>query len=100
MPWVGFELTIPALKRAKTVHALDRSATDRPPNSILYEFLVSYTKFHAQPVVAFPFHCHDKVKLKEKLYLFLITRHDMKIWGYRWERSASRTGLFTLRDGA
>jgi hypothetical protein len=27
MPWVGFKPTIPASKRAKTVHALDRSAT-------------------------------------------------------------------------
>jgi hypothetical protein len=27
MPLVGFELTIPASERAKTVHALDRPAT-------------------------------------------------------------------------
>jgi hypothetical protein len=27
MPWVGFEQTIPASEQAKTVHALDRSAT-------------------------------------------------------------------------
>jgi hypothetical protein len=27
MPYVGFEPTIPASERAKTVHALDRSAT-------------------------------------------------------------------------
>jgi hypothetical protein len=27
MPWVGFERTIPAFERAKTVHALDRAAT-------------------------------------------------------------------------
>jgi hypothetical protein len=27
MPWVGFEPSIPAFKRAKTVHALDRAAT-------------------------------------------------------------------------
>jgi hypothetical protein len=27
MPYVGFEPTIPAFERAKTVHALDRSAT-------------------------------------------------------------------------
>jgi hypothetical protein len=27
MPYVGFELTIPASERAKTVHALDRAAT-------------------------------------------------------------------------
>jgi hypothetical protein len=27
MPYVGFELTIPASERAKTVHALDRWAT-------------------------------------------------------------------------
>jgi hypothetical protein len=27
MPWVGLELTIPASERAKTVYALDRSAT-------------------------------------------------------------------------
>jgi hypothetical protein len=27
MPWVGLELTILAFKQAKTVHALDRTAT-------------------------------------------------------------------------
>jgi hypothetical protein len=27
MPWVGFELTIPASERTKTVHVLDRLAT-------------------------------------------------------------------------
>jgi hypothetical protein len=27
MPWVRFEPTIPAFQRAKTVYALDRSAT-------------------------------------------------------------------------
>jgi hypothetical protein len=27
MPWVGFDPTIPASERVKTVHALDRSAT-------------------------------------------------------------------------
>jgi hypothetical protein len=27
MPWVGFEPTIPAYERAKTVHTLDRSPT-------------------------------------------------------------------------
>jgi hypothetical protein len=27
MPWVGLEPTIPASKRPKTVHALDRSAS-------------------------------------------------------------------------
>jgi hypothetical protein len=27
MPWVGLEITIPASERAKTVHALDGSAT-------------------------------------------------------------------------
>jgi hypothetical protein len=27
MPWVGFEPTTPAIERAKTVYALDRTAT-------------------------------------------------------------------------
>jgi hypothetical protein len=27
MPWVGFEPTVPASERAKTVHVLDLSAT-------------------------------------------------------------------------
>jgi hypothetical protein len=31
MPCVGFELTIPASQQAKTVHALDRSATVTGP---------------------------------------------------------------------
>jgi hypothetical protein len=29
MPYMGFEPTIPASEQAKTVHALDRSATSR-----------------------------------------------------------------------
>jgi hypothetical protein len=33
MPWVGFEPTIPALERAKAVHALDRAATVMEPLS-------------------------------------------------------------------
>jgi hypothetical protein len=35
MPWVGFESTIPASERAKTVHALDRSATVTGVNLIV-----------------------------------------------------------------
>jgi hypothetical protein len=31
MPWVRFEPTVPALERAKTVHALDRSDTVTGP---------------------------------------------------------------------
>jgi hypothetical protein len=31
MPWMRFESTIPASERAKTVHALDRSATVTGP---------------------------------------------------------------------
>jgi hypothetical protein len=31
MPWLGFEPTIPASKRVKTVHALDRAATVTGP---------------------------------------------------------------------
>jgi hypothetical protein len=31
MPWMGFEPTIPAPERAKTSHALDRSATVTGP---------------------------------------------------------------------
>jgi hypothetical protein len=36
MPWVGFEPTIPALERAKTVHALDGAATVIGHHEILY----------------------------------------------------------------
>jgi hypothetical protein len=45
MPWVGFEPTIPALERAKTIHALDRAATligflasKRNYKTVLYKF--------------------------------------------------------------
>jgi hypothetical protein len=31
MPYVGFEPTIPASERAKTIHVLDRSATVTDP---------------------------------------------------------------------
>jgi hypothetical protein len=36
MPRVGFEPTIPALERAKTVHASDDEATVIGPNFCLY----------------------------------------------------------------
>jgi hypothetical protein len=37
MPWVGFEPTIPASERAKTVHDLDRSAAVTGILSIKYQ---------------------------------------------------------------
>jgi hypothetical protein len=41
MPCVGFELTIPAFERVKTVHALDSSTTVRGWNSIGNSILTS-----------------------------------------------------------
>jgi hypothetical protein len=32
MPWVGFELMIPVFERVKTVHALERAATEIGPH--------------------------------------------------------------------
>jgi hypothetical protein len=43
MPCVGFELTIPALERAKTIHALDRAAT--VTSSHLYINLTFYVMY-------------------------------------------------------
>jgi hypothetical protein len=37
MPWVGFEPTITALERAKTVHAVDRSAAVIGEHSRYYD---------------------------------------------------------------
>jgi hypothetical protein len=47
MTWVGFEPTIPASERAKTVHALDRSATETGPQLyippyFLYDIIVTF----------------------------------------------------------
>jgi hypothetical protein len=42
MPYVGFEPTISASERAKTVHALDRSATVTD-SSIFFFFLIAPT---------------------------------------------------------
>jgi hypothetical protein len=39
MSWVGFEPTIPALERAKVVHALDRTAT------VIGHYIFSFCKF-------------------------------------------------------
>jgi hypothetical protein len=39
MPRVGFEPTIPASKRAKTVHALDNSATVTGQSVRLYVYI-------------------------------------------------------------
>jgi hypothetical protein len=48
MPWVGFESTIPAFERAKTVHALDRAATAIGlfSNTVYDLPLMWQTKFH------------------------------------------------------
>jgi hypothetical protein len=56
MPWVGFESTIPFSERAKTVHALDCSATvtGHVCVFVLYTYLVrcSWTLyFSLMPVV-------------------------------------------------
>jgi hypothetical protein len=46
MPWVGFEPTIPAFERAKTVHALDREVTQtRLINIILGNYKQSITVY-------------------------------------------------------
>jgi hypothetical protein len=39
MPWVGFKPTVPASERAKTVHALDRSANVTGQVGIVYNYL-------------------------------------------------------------
>jgi hypothetical protein len=49
MPWVGFEPTIPAPKRAKTVHGLDRAATMTEPLRI--KALVKYIFFGATALI-------------------------------------------------
>jgi hypothetical protein len=43
MPCVGFDPTIPAFERTKTVHALDRPATMTGCYIILFSFLVAPT---------------------------------------------------------
>jgi hypothetical protein len=42
MPWVWFEPTVPASERAKTVHALDGSAT--VIGSALHKYVILETK--------------------------------------------------------
>jgi hypothetical protein len=44
MPCVGFEHTIPAPEREKTVHALDRSGTVTDQNKILLKYIFSRFK--------------------------------------------------------
>jgi hypothetical protein len=66
MPWVGFEPTIPAFKRAKTVHALDRAATVIGRKSAW----IAENKFHINLfssrgwIITFrlrPFYCRDSM---------------------------------------
>jgi hypothetical protein len=42
MPWVGFEPTIPAFERAKTVHALDHAATVIGKKKCIYELIICF----------------------------------------------------------
>jgi hypothetical protein len=55
MPQVGFEPTIPAFERAKTVHALDRSATviglDPIGLPIIIVIITAKTKLNSVAVV-------------------------------------------------
>jgi hypothetical protein len=57
MPWVGLEPTIQAAERAKTVHALDRSATvtgpekNRSPNFLSVQFEISLQSEKSETLV-------------------------------------------------
>jgi hypothetical protein len=53
MPSVGFEPTIPASERAKTVHALDRSATVTGFNSLTGERNEKKLKFYGKLSIQF-----------------------------------------------
>jgi hypothetical protein len=47
MPCVGFESTIPASERAKTLHALDRSATVTGSQAVDPGFLLRNPQIHS-----------------------------------------------------
>jgi hypothetical protein len=58
MPWVGFKSTIPALERAKTVHALDRAATvigrikpSPKPDNQMKRFVLSQYSYYKHEAV-------------------------------------------------
>jgi hypothetical protein len=46
MPRVGFELTIPAFERIKTVHALDRAATVIGGKQTTWRYIPEDSSFH------------------------------------------------------
>jgi hypothetical protein len=62
MPWLGFELTIPASKRAKTVHALDCSATVTVMNTL--ETKISWVAWNVMHI----FQSHS-LDIKENLFI-------------------------------
>jgi hypothetical protein len=56
MPWVGFELTIPASERAKTVHASDCAATVTGSLLLYYQKLFNLLSVYFSSYIAnFPF---------------------------------------------
>jgi hypothetical protein len=58
MPSVGFEPTIPAFERAKTVHALDRAATVMGVK-LGYRELIKATKIHFEYAKAYFLSIHN-----------------------------------------
>jgi hypothetical protein len=59
MTWAGFELTILASEQAKTVHALDRSAT------------VTHQKVNMHPINYRRYEDHFSCFLQNKIYAFV-----------------------------
>jgi hypothetical protein len=55
MSWVGFEPTIPAFERAKTVHALNRATNVIGLNA----GILTKTKFDFESAFAFPTSSYD-----------------------------------------
>jgi hypothetical protein len=51
MAWVGFEPTITALERAKTVHVLDRSATVTGNTEVYCKLYVHYDSIFWQFII-------------------------------------------------
>jgi hypothetical protein len=72
MSWVGFEPTIPAFERSKTVHALDRSTTVTDPKKIT---------------------CRRKIS---NYWIILLRSHSLKVYFLKSVKSAYKANSKTF----
>jgi hypothetical protein len=98
MPWVGFELTITASERAKTVHVLDRSATVTGPHVFIFRIKFFYTwKSYCRTTEVHDFKMTFKCHLRHVMMHVVVEKHEKQVtsifclkYKHHWAKWKSR----------